>query len=57
MPRPADGDAVRDDILSALVNLGYQRNTIEKTIDAVLKRSASKTFEPLLREILREIAR
>lgn len=36
-PRPADGDEVRDDIMSALVNLGYQRNAIEKTVDTVIR--------------------
>jgi Holliday junction DNA helicase RuvA len=54
------GDApasVRDDVLSALVNLGYQRHAVEKTADAVLRRSDSHEFEGLLREILRELSR
>lgn len=57
VPRPAGGDDVRDDIMSALVNLGYQRHAIEKTVDTVIGRVESKVFEPLLREILRELAR
>ena len=55
---PAAGDAdVRDDLLSALGNLGYQRAAIEKTVDKVLRASESRGFEELLRAILREIAK
>ena len=43
----------RDDLLSALVNLGYQRPVAEKAVDAVLKKSPDGDFEVLLREILR----
>jgi holliday junction DNA helicase RuvA len=49
--------SVRDDVLSALVNLGYQRHAVEKTTDAVLRRAESQEFEVLLREILRELSR
>jgi holliday junction DNA helicase RuvA len=49
--------SVRDDVLSALVNLGYQRHAVEKTTDAVLRRADSQEFEVLLREILRELSR
>ena len=49
--------SVRDDVLSALVNLGYQRHAIEKTTEAVLRRADSQEFEVLLREILRELSR
>jgi Holliday junction resolvasome RuvABC DNA-binding subunit len=48
---------LRDDVLSALLNLGYQRHAVEKTLDAVLRRTEAPTFEPLLREILRELSR
>jgi Holliday junction resolvasome RuvABC DNA-binding subunit len=54
-PEPASG--VRDDVLSALTNLGYQRHGVEKTVDAVLRRTESPEFEPLLREILRELSK
>ena len=50
-------DGVRNDLLSALANLGYQRPASEKTVDRVLARAESKTFEPLLREVLRELTR
>ncbi len=55
---PADAPAsLRDDVLSALVNLGYQRHSIEKTVDGVLRREASQDFEAVLRQILRELSR
>ena len=55
-PSP-DGGGVRDDLLSALTNLGYQRHAIEKTVDVVIRRAASQDFEPLLRDVLREMSR
>lgn len=48
---------LRDDLLSALVNLGYQRTTVEKTVDTVLGRSGGADFQGALREILRELSR
>src|SRR6187399_1948057 len=33
------GDTLRDDLFSALINLGYQRAAADKAIDAVLKKS------------------
>ncbi|MEO7190362.1 MAG: Holliday junction branch migration protein RuvA [Vicinamibacterales bacterium] len=54
---PAPGGALRDDILSALTNLGYQQQSIEKTVDAILRRTEAPEFESLLREVLREISR
>jgi Holliday junction DNA helicase RuvA len=53
---PAEGGDVRDDVLSALANLGYQRAAAEKAVDRVRKRSPQADFEPLLREVLRELA-
>ena len=44
---------VRDDLLSALANLGYQRSSVEKTVDKVLRSSEDRTFEPLLRATLK----
>lgn len=49
--------SVRDDVLSALVNLGYQRHSIEKTVDAVLQGDGPHDFESVLRQILRELSR
>ena len=52
-PDAASGDHQRDDLLSALTNLGYQRQTAEKAIDAAFKKSPDGSFEQLLRDILR----
>ncbi len=49
--------SVRDDVLSALLNLGYQRQHVEKAVDRVLERDDSGDFETVLRQILRELAR
>ena len=46
-------DDVRDDLLSALTNLGYQRGSVEKTVDKVLASAEDRTFEPLLRSTLK----
>jgi len=53
-PEPSGG--VRDDLLSALANLGYQRHNVEKTVDAIIRRTPGSEFEPLLREVLREMS-
>lgn len=55
-PAP-EGDDVREDVLSALGNLGYQRHNVEKTVDKVLKAAGTRELEPVLREVLRELAR
>lgn len=47
------GDDVHDDLLSALVNLGYQRASVEKTVDKVLAAAEDRSFEPLLRATLK----
>jgi Holliday junction DNA helicase RuvA len=47
------GDDRRDDLLSALMNLGYQRGAAERAIDAAIKKSPDAAFEDLLRNILR----
>jgi Holliday junction DNA helicase RuvA len=54
---PVPGSGVRDDVLSALVNLGYQRHAVEKTVDAVLRGGEADGFEALLRRILKELSR
>jgi Holliday junction DNA helicase RuvA len=53
----APGDSVRDDVLSALGNLGYQRAAAEKAVDKVLKAADDRTFEVVLRAVLKEMAR
>ena len=48
---------VRDDVLSALVNLGYHRPLAEKAVDAALKATPDGSFERTLKQALRELAR
>ena len=48
---------LRDDLLSALQNLGYQRPLAEKAIESVLAASADASFEQALRAALRELMR
>jgi holliday junction DNA helicase RuvA len=51
---------LRDDVLSALVNLGYQRQAVEKAIDGAVKAAGSgdaPQFEAVLRQALRHLSR
>ena len=52
-----DGD-LRDDVLSALLNLGYHRPFAERAVDAaVASAAATDGFESVLRQALRELAK
>ena len=53
----ADGDDVRSDVLSALANLGYHRAAAEKAVDGVMRKTEAKTFDGLLREVLKALSR
>jgi Holliday junction DNA helicase RuvA len=48
---------VKDDVLSALINLGYHRPLAEKAVDAAVKTMPEGDFERTLRQALRELAR
>ena len=48
-------DQLRDDLLSALANLGYQSAAAEKAIDRALKASPDAGFEQALRDALRSM--
>ena len=48
---------LRDDLVSALVNLGYHRPALEKAVDAALKEDAGATFEVALRRALKRLSR
>jgi holliday junction DNA helicase RuvA len=52
-PTSRPEDQLRDDLLSALVNLGYQRPVAERAIDAVVQRSNGAGFEVVLRDVLK----
>jgi Holliday junction DNA helicase RuvA len=50
-------DAVFDDALSALVNLGYQRNAAEKALQESAKDGTELTVQKLLRSALQRLAK
>jgi holliday junction DNA helicase RuvA len=50
-------DHVRDDLVSALQNLGYHRPLAEKAVAAVRARDGSAAFEDALKGALRELMR
>jgi holliday junction DNA helicase RuvA len=55
---PVDaGPLLRDDLLSALINLGYHRPLAEKAVDAAVKRTPDGDFERTLKQALRELAK
>ena len=56
----AEPSALRDDVLSALVNLGYHRPLAEKAAEAAMKTLGSvseASFERMLKQALREVAK
>jgi Holliday junction DNA helicase RuvA len=56
-PAAAASDALRTDVLSALMNLGYHRPLAERATDAALKKSAGSSFETVLKHALRELSK
>jgi holliday junction DNA helicase RuvA len=53
----AEPSALRDEVLSALVNLGYHRPLSEKAADAAVKTTPGGSFEQMLKTALRELAK
>ena len=53
----ASEDALRDDALSALINLGYQKAAAEKAITAAVHEGGELSVELILRRSLRQLAR
>jgi holliday junction DNA helicase RuvA len=50
-------DAVYDDAISALVNLGYQRNAAEKALKQAVKEGTEMSVQKLLRKSLQLLAK
>jgi Holliday junction DNA helicase RuvA len=50
-------DVVRDDALSALINLGYQKSAAEKAITSAMQESGDISVELILRRSLQQLAR
>jgi holliday junction DNA helicase RuvA len=49
--------SLRDDVLSALMNLGYHRPLAEKAVESAAKATPDGDFERTLRQALRDLAR
>jgi Holliday junction resolvasome RuvABC DNA-binding subunit len=48
---------VRDDVVSALLNLEYHRAAVEKAVDAALSETPAASFEAALRSSLKRLSR
>ncbi|MBI3931776.1 MAG: Holliday junction branch migration protein RuvA [Acidobacteria bacterium] len=55
-PVPARASGLRDDLLSALANLGYSRVEAERGVDRALREDGAGRFEDLLRRSLRVLS-
>lgn len=53
LPAPTAAGGMKDDLVSALANLGYARGDAEKGVERALKDDAGGRFEDLLRRSLR----
>jgi holliday junction DNA helicase RuvA len=56
-PAATPDDQLRTDLLSALLNLGYQRPAAERAMDKVVKDSPPPRFEQALKDTLRLLMR
>ena len=54
---PASAAPMRDDLLSALMNLGYHRPLAEKAVDAAITGTPEGSFEGTLKQALRELSK
>jgi Holliday junction DNA helicase RuvA len=49
-------ESLRDDLLSALANLGFPRPTAEKSVEAALREEPEISFEGALKRVLRKLS-
>jgi Holliday junction DNA helicase RuvA len=55
---PSTSSSTRDDVVSALVNLGYQRGQVDRAVDAAVRAAGDDAdFERILREALRSMTK
>jgi len=54
---PGPGDQLRDDLVSALINLGYHRQNIDKSLDKLVSNTGEQRFEDVLRSALKDLSR
>jgi len=58
VPAPTAADRLRDDLVSALSNLGYHRHAIDKVLDKHLSNASEQSsFQDVLRSSLKELSR
>jgi Holliday junction resolvasome RuvABC DNA-binding subunit len=53
----ASEDSMRSDVLSALLNLGYQKNAAEKAVTSAVDEGGDISVELILRRSLRKLAK
>ncbi len=56
-PPPSGADAMRDDLVSALVNLGYHRQAIDTVLEKLSGDAEPRPFADVLRAALKELSR
>jgi len=56
-PTTVDVDATRDDVVAALVSLGYQKALAEKIVAKVLEVESNRTIEHVLRQALKLLSK
>jgi Holliday junction DNA helicase RuvA len=56
-PAVAGMNPTEEDVLSALVNLGYQRAAAEKALATVAKEGAAKSFDQMFRAVLSRLSK
>jgi Holliday junction DNA helicase RuvA len=49
-------ESLRDDLLSALANLGFPRASAEKSVEAVVREEPEISFEGALKKVLRKLS-
>lgn len=47
---------LQEDVISALVNLGYQKNRVEKTVAEIIREHDPERFDDFLRKALRKLS-
>jgi Holliday junction DNA helicase RuvA len=56
-PPPAPGEELREDLMSALINLGYHRQAIDNALNRILKDQSESSFQDILRLALKDLSR
>jgi len=52
----AETSPLQEDVISALINLGYQKNKIEKAVAEIIRENNPERFDDLLRRALRKLS-